>query len=189
MISITATMTTGTAELHDNTLKEMVKWMDGQHVEFERAAVKVHRKTIFEILIQLLRFTPVLTGRLRGSWTPYMDRYNKQSAYMRFLNDASLVRSKPKTVSGKLRAAVQGILGMDQVSKGKREGFFREAPFITTIGSNVVYASAANKKSRFLDLTIADAARIINANFEQFLAATKKAGWIPSDYKDDPRPS
>jgi hypothetical protein len=181
-------MTTATAELKDDTLRQMVKYMDGQHVEFEKAALKVHRKTVFEILIQLLRYTPVDTGRLRGSWTPYLDRWGKQASYRRFLSDKTLVRSRPKSALGRAAAAVRRVLKLDSISEGKREGFFRESALITTVGTNVEYAVKVNAQSHYLELAAQDAMRLINKNFENFITAARKAGWIPPDFSDEPRP-
>jgi hypothetical protein len=188
MIAITATMTTHNAELKDDTLQAMVKYFDGAHVEFEKAALKVHRKTVFEILITLIRFTPVLTGRLRGSWTPYLDRFGKQSSYARYLNDKSLVRNRPTSALAKGAAAIKKVLGIDEVSQGKSQGFFMDSGLVTTVGSNVEYAAKINAQSHYLDRATEDANRIINANFEQFLKAAREAGWIPTDFSDEPKP-
>jgi len=189
MFTITATMQTETVTLKDDTLKQMVKYMDAQHLEFSKAALKVRRKSIFEILIQLIRFTPVDTGRLRGSWTPYLDRWGKQASYARFLSDKSLAKSKPKTLMGRAKAAAQKLLNLDQVSAGKREGFFTEGEGVTTIGTNVAYAYAVNQQSQYFDLASINANRILNKNAEEFLKAAAAAGWIPTDFSDEPRPS
>lgn len=188
MLTITATMTTATAELKDDTLEAMVKYMDSAHIEFEQGALKVHRKTVFEILIHFLRITPVVTGRLRGSWTPYLDRWGKQSAYSRYLNDTSLVRSKPKTLGGQLGRAFRRALGTDEISEGKRQGFFQDSGLLTTVGTNVVYAASANEKSHYFDQGAAAAETILNQNMHNYIEAARKAGWIPTDLSDDPKP-
>jgi hypothetical protein len=179
MFTITATMQTETAELKDDTLQQMVKYMDGAHREFELAALKVHRKTVFEILIALIRYTPVDTGRLRGSWTPYLDRHGKSAAYSRFMGDSSLAIGD-RGGAARLDAAA--------ISQGKREGFFTDGTLITTVGSNVAYAYAVNEYSRYFDRAAIDANRIINKNFEEFLKASREAGWIPPRYSDEPKP-
>lgn len=188
-VTITATLTTKDVTLKDATMKDVVKWFDKQHEQFALAAMKVHRKTVFEILIYLLRVCPVLTGRLRGSWTPYLDRYGKQASYSRFLSDKSLVRSAPKTALGTFKAKIKEVLSLDAVSKGKAEGSFTESGMLTTVSSNVVYAAKVNESSHYFDRTSETANSIINANFENFLAAARKEGWIPpADFSDEPRP-
>lgn len=189
MISITATMQTATAELKDDTLKQMVKYMDEQHIEFERGALLVHRKTVFEILIQMIRITPVVSGRLRGSWTPYMDRWGKQSAYARYLNDTTLVRSKPRTLAGQLGRAFRRALNTgNEISQGKAQGFFMDNGLLTTVGTNVVYASKVNDSSHYFDQGARAAEEILQENMQNYLEAARKAGWIPTDLSDDPHP-
>lgn len=190
MLTITATMKTETVELKDDTLAQMVKYMDAQHIEFEKGALKVHRKTVFEILIHMLRTTPVLTGRLRGSWTPFLDRWGKQSAYARYLNDKSLVRSKPESLAGRLTQSLSRLAGTDAVSQGKEQGFFQDAGLITTVGTNVAYAEKVNESSHYFTQGAQAAAQILNANTEQYLIAARKAGWIPpaDALSDDPKP-
>lgn len=188
MIEITATMTTQTVELKDNTLRAMVKYMDGMHLQFERGIIKLHRKTVFEILILLIRYTPVLTGRLRGSWTPYLDRYGKQAAYAKYLNDKSLVIYKKASTAKRLVMAVKKRLGLDEITAGKLEGFFTESALVTTVGSNVAYAASVNAQSKYFDRASQAATFIINDNYEQYIKAAQKEGWIPTDYPDDPQP-
>lgn len=185
---IHASMTTEEAALKDDTLELMAQYLEHGGERFAKAALKVHRKTVFEILIQLLRYCPVLTGRLRGSWTPFLDRWGKQSSYARFLNDKSLVESAPKTVLGTVKAKIDKLLSLDAVSQGKAQGFFADQGMITTIGTNVVYAAKVNAQSRYFTRAAISANFIINANFEQFLEAARKAGWVPDNYSDEPRP-
>lgn len=184
MIQMTAGLSIGTVKLKD--VHAIIKYFDEQHSEFANAAVKVHRKTVFEVLIYLLRLCPVLTGRLRGSWTPFLDKYGKQSSYAKFLNDRSLAGGRPKSMVGRAGAAIQDALGMGAVDQGKREGFFTDGPLITNVGTNVVYAEAVNQKSHYMDRTLAQAQMLVNRNFENFIKAAREKGWIPTDFKDDP---
>lgn len=186
MIDIHATMQIEHITLNDDTMNKMVKFMDGAHTEFTKAAIKVHRKIVFSILIYLIRICPVLTGRLRGSWTPFLDKYQKQAFYGRYLNDASLVRSKPKTLLGHASQSLKGFLGLSAVDQGKKDGYFADGPLITTVGSNVVYAAKVNDASHYLDVTVAMSEPFIDQTFKDFIEASEKAGWIPTDLGDDP---
>ncbi len=189
-IGIQAELRNEEVTIKDDTLDEIIKYFDAQHETFRQAATKVFRKTTFEILILLIRYCPVMTGRLRGSWTPYLDRYGKASSYTRYLEDKSLVRSAPATATAKVVTSAKKPFSADQVSAGKAEGFFTDHDGVVTVGSNVVYASLANRKSGYFDRTVEQGDRIINANFENFLEASKKAGWIPGDdFGDEPRPT
>lgn len=188
MIAIHATYSGENIELKDDTLREMVKYLDGSHIEFEQAALKVHRKTVFEVLIQLLRYCPVITGRLRGSWTPYLDKWGKQSAYARFLSDASLVTHRVRGAYARTKNTLKRLAGVDEVSEGKRLGYYQDSGLMTTVGSNVAYAASVNEQSGYLDKAAQAASFIIDQNFTQFMEASRKVGWIPTDYKDDPKP-
>ncbi len=185
MIKVQASLIARDVTLRNATMGEIAKWFDGQHVKFERAALMVHRKTVFEILIYLIRLTPVVTGRLRGSWTPFLDKYGKQSFYARYLNDRSLAGGRPKTIGGQVMATLGGVLGMSAVAQGKRLGFFMDNALLTTVGSNVVYGAKVDESSHYMTKTAAQAQLLINQNFENFVEASTKSGWIP-DLKDDP---
>ncbi len=186
MIKVQAALTAPEVHVKAETLQEIFKYFDGLHLKFERAALMIHRKTVFEILIYLIRLTPVVTGRLRGSWTPFLDKYGKQSFYARYLNDRALSGGRPKTITGRAMATLGGVVGMSAVDEGKRLGFYLDNALLTTVGSNVVYAGSVNQKSHYLDKTVAQAQTLINKNFESFLEASRKAGWIPNDLNDDP---
>lgn len=186
MIAIHATMQVEQLTLNDDTMNKMVKFMDGAHTQFTKAAIKVHRKIVFSVLIYLMRVCPVLTGRLRGSWTPFLDKYQKQSFYARYLSDKSLVRSRPKTLIGHASQAAAALFGRTAVDQGKAEGYFADGPLITTVGSNVVYAGKVNDASHYLDVTVAMAQPFIDQTFKDFIEAAENAGWIPTDLSDDP---
>lgn len=180
MIRIQAALDAPEVHVKSETLQEVFKYFDGLHLKFERAVLMVHRKSVFEILIYLIRLTPVVTGRLRGSWTPFLDKYGKQSFYARYLNDRSIAGGRPKTVTGRALAVLGGVVGLSAVDEGKRLGFYLDNALLTTVGTNVVYAGSVNQQSHYLDKTVAQAQLLINKNLEGFVEASRKAGWIPT---------
>lgn len=188
MITIKAAMTDEVTGIRQETIDAVVKWFDAQHERFKQGALIVHRKSVFEILRVLLQFTPVVTGRLRGSWTPYFDHYNKNGAYARAMAETAM--SRAAGMVRKAATAAKNLLGRDAISQGKRKGFWREGAggFLTTIGSNVVYADSANQSSKYLTKTARVGDRIILANFTAYLEMAKNMKWIPeaSDLTDDP---
>jgi hypothetical protein len=165
---------------------EIAQWLDGQHLEFERGVVKVHRKSVLEILIYWLRVCPVLTGRLRGSLTLYLDRWGKQTAYMKYIKDRALVTGGRTTDTPQDRK----LMSQDLVNEGKQEGLMVESDsgLMTTVGTNVVYASAVDRKTQHFTKALAKGDLIYNKNFQNYLDKAAEAGWIPKadDVPDDP---
>ena len=163
--------TQGTVTLNTNTLEDVAKYFDKQHVEFVSKCQLVHRKLLFQILRFLIRICPVDTGRLRGSWTPFMEKYGNQG-YWKWMTDASMAASTRKTPR-------KGF-SMEAVSQGKGEGQFVDSPMDTTIISNVSYAEDADKRSGYISRLLAYADNIYNKTFANFLDAAAKQGMIPS---------
>jgi hypothetical protein len=151
--------------------------MDGQHEQFEKGVAKVHKKSVYQILIYWLRVCPVLTGRLRGSLTPYLDRNGKQNLYTKYLKDRSLVTGGRKTDTKQDRK----LMEKDETEAGKLEGFVSEGMegLLTTVGTNVVYAAAVDRTTQHFTKTLARGQQIYNKNFQNYLAAAAEAGWIP----------
>lgn len=179
MIEMKLDLDLHTVHLRNATMERIVALFDGFHDQFARAAILVHRKTVFSILIYMIRLCPVVTGRLRGSWTPFLDKYGKQTAYARYLNEKALSSGVPKSVVGRFLQKLGGLVGLTAVNEGKSQGYYADAPFITTVGTNVVYAAKVNENSAYFDRTVSMAQLLIQQNFDDFIEKALDAGWIP----------
>lgn len=163
--------TKGSVTLNTNTLEDVAKYFDAQHVDFVTKCQLVHRKLMFQILSYLIRICPVDTGRLRGSWTPFMEKYGN-TTYQKWMSDPSMAVSDRKTPK-------KGF-SEQAVSEGRGEGQFVDSPMDTTIVSNVSYAEDADKKSGYINRLLAYADNIYNKTFSRFLESASKQGMIPS---------
>ncbi len=175
-ISIAYDMKLGDIQLTTDNLSFLAKWFDEQHEEFAKKSILVHRKTVFEILIKIIKECPVDTGRLRGSFLPFIDKYGVGGRATKIMQDnssAAYPRKSPKA-------------GFDQVQvqQGKTLGAFIDEALATTIASNVNYAMTAEARTGFLARALIWGRRRYNDNFERFFKAAAKQGMIPPD--DDP---
>lgn len=166
-------MKLGDIKLKNTSLEFLAKWFDEQHEEFVKKAVLVHRKTVFEILIKIIKTCPVDTGRLRGSFLPFLDKYGMGARAAKVLQDnssAAYPRETPKA-------------GFDQqaVEEGKTLGEFIDDALATTIATNVNYAMPAEKRTGFLGRALIWGQRRYNDNFERFFEAAAKQGMIPPE--------
>jgi hypothetical protein len=177
-------MKVGTISL--DGFEEIAQWLDGQHVQFEKGVVKVHRKSVLEILIYWLRVCPVLTGRLRGSLTLYLDKWGKQGAYMKYIKDRALVTGGRTTDTPEDKK----LESQDLVNEGKNEGLMVESDsqLLTTVGTNVVYAAAVDRKTQHFTKALVRGDVIYNKNFQNYLDAAAAKGWIPqeAEVSDEP---
>ena len=62
--------------LEGNVTERLAVYMEDMGVQFTQTVGVIHVRTVFQILIRLLRLCPVDTGRLRGSWTTFMEALN-----------------------------------------------------------------------------------------------------------------
>jgi hypothetical protein len=151
-------------------LATMAKYFDAEHDAFVKGAALVHRKTVFQILTRIIRLCNVDTGRLRGSFTPLMDKWGFKG-YEAYMKQAPIIGAPPKT-KGKGYSETE-------VNKGKVLGQFIDAVLNTTITSNVAYASDVNFKSYFLSAALIWGDNQYKRNFENYFKAAAKRGWIP----------
>lgn len=175
-IGIAYDMKLGDVTLKNSSLEVLAKWFDGQHEEFGQKAILVHRKTMFEILIKIIKLCPVDTGRLRASFLPFMDKYGAGNRGAKVMQDASSANYPRETPKKGYDAA--------QVERGKTEGQFIDEALATTIASNVVYSMSVEKRVGFLGRALIWGQKRYNDNFERFFAAAVRQGMIPSD-KDE----
>lgn len=172
-IKIAYDMKLGDVTLKNSTLEKLAKWWDEQHEEFVQKSILIHRKTVFEILIKIIKTCPVDTGRLRGSFLPFLDKYGVGGRANKVLQDSSQApypRETPKA-------------GFDQqsVDQGKALGEFIDDALATTIASNVNYAMTAEKRTGFLGRSLIWGQKRYNDNFERFFEAAVKQGMIPPE--------
>lgn len=148
----------------------LAKYFDAEHDAFVKGAAIVHRKTVFQILTRIIRLCNVDTGRLRGSFTPLMDKWGFKG-FEAYMKQPPIDGTPPKT-KGKGYSETE-------VQKGKVLGQFVDAVLNTTITSNVVYATEVNAKSQFLMKSLAWGDNQYKRNFEAFFKSAEKKGWIP----------
>lgn len=158
-------------------LSTLAKYFDAEHAEFVKGAAIVHRKTVFQILTRIIRLCNVDTGRLRGSFTPLMDKWGFKGfeAYMR----QPPLEGAPRVGKG------QGF-SEAEVQKGKALGQFVDAVLNTTITSNVAYASDVNAKSQFLTKALVWGDHQYKKNFQAYIQQAAKKGWIPPQNLNQP---
>ena len=151
--------------LEKPTLEQLAAFFDNQHDEFIRQAEIVHRKSVFQGLIYLIRIVNVMTGRLRASFTPFMDKYGF-SKYFSYLGAVPLGGGHAPRIDAKA------------IKEGQSKGEFVDQPMNTTIATNVVYAPFVDAKSSFIARLLVWLDKRYNANFTAFLDASAKAGII-----------
>lgn len=152
-------------KLEGDVIERLAVYLEEMKVDFLVKAGMVHRKTIFQILTRLLRLCPVDTGRLRGSWTPFMDVHGF-NAYQKYLPTPSIL--------GSLKHAFTRSFGKE-VEEGKSLGSFVDAYLNTTITSNVVYAAKQNEINGYLTAALIWGDNRYKKNMEAFLMATARA--------------
>lgn len=101
--------------------------------KMQSMANSVHRANVFYCLEAMLLWMRVDTGRLRGSFLPFMDKY--QHNYQRSLGVPTLAKQ----------------YSMAGVEEGKALGDVLDEPLDTTITSNVEYAQPLDKTPGMFD--------------------------------------
>lgn len=166
MINVVADVDVKGIKIRAKNLNVLSNYFDDMHMRFAKGAALVHRKSVFEILIRILRLCNVDTGRLRGSFTPFMDVHGF-NGYDAFMKQPSLDGDLPGKFSDRA------------VQEGRSLGDFVDALLSTTISTNVVYASLVDQRSHFLVKALAWGDDRYNENFQAYFEAAYKAGWIP----------
>jgi hypothetical protein len=146
-------------------LETVAKFFDNQHDEFVRQCNIVHRKSVFQGLIYLIRIVNVMTGRLRASFTPFMEKYGF-TKWMNYIGAVPLGGGHAPKIDAKAIKEGQGL------------GEYVDQPMDTTIGTNVVYAPFVDAKASFIARLLVWLDKRYNANFEAFLEESAKAGII-----------
>jgi len=77
---------------------------------------KMFRDCVLETHRYLIRTTPIDTGRLRGGWTAYLDKY--QADYAMAFMDTSLIETKSSILSS---AAIQEGKALSQVAESGQD--------------------------------------------------------------------
>ena len=135
-----------------------------------KQAEVVHRKSVFQILRQVIFYCPVDTGRLRASWTPIMDKYGAQAIYEPVMQ----MRAPGQTGKDEKKVSSRAI------ARGKSEGLFVDQPFVTIIGTNVDYAVYVEQKVGFLARARVIGESLYARNFAAFFESIDKAkGAVP----------
>jgi len=159
-------------------LATMAKYFDQEHEAFVKGAALVHRKTVFQVLTRIIRLCNVDTGRLRGSFTPLMDKWGFKG-YEAYMKQPPLAGTTKKAQKRGYASGQGGGYSEAEVNKGKVLGQFIDAVLNTTITSNVAYASDVNFKSYFLSAALIWGDNQYKRNFENYFKAAAKRGWIP----------
>lgn len=161
--------------LRTKSLEVIERYFDDMHMAFAQGCALVHRKSVFEILIRVIQLCNVQTGRLRGSFTPFMDAHGFRG-YDAFMQLPSLDGDTD-----------HGQFNERAVNEGRSLGNFIDSILSTTISTNVVYAPLVDQRSNFLVKALAWGDERYNANFQSFFDAAYRAGWIPTVNPNDVR--
>lgn len=154
--------------LSGNAIERLAQYMEQMGLDFIEKVGLVHRKSVFQILIRILRLCPVETGRLRGSWTPFMES-NGFSSYLKYMNLPSINPGAHKKAS-EVREAYNDELA----AEGRALGEFVDAFLNTSVSSNVVYASIVNEKQGYLTAALIWGDNQYQRNMELLLEATAR---------------
>lgn len=166
--------------LRGDVTERLAVYMEDMGVKFTQTVGIVHTRTVFQILVRLLRLCPVDTGRLRGSWTTFMEAMSF-GGYQKYLQQPSLSSGTAKDEEVK-----KGFSELE-VSRGRELGAFVNDFLNTSISSNVVYAAAMNERYGYLNAALIWGDARYQANMEAFLKATamKEAVFNPVSVNDD----
>jgi hypothetical protein len=172
MMTVQYELNFGDVRLKTNTLNAIGKFFDDKHEEFSKKVIIVHKKSVFEILTRLIRMTPVDTGRLRGSWTTFMDKYGQIFRYSKFMRLPSMFGMQKKNPN-------EIHFSEEAVNEGKSLGFYIDDMLQTTIGTNVNYAGEVDARYGYFADAVVWGNDRYNKNFEGFIADSAKKGIIP----------
>ncbi len=173
MVDITLNATVFGISLKDATVSKLGKLMEFGEQKFVKQALVVHRKSVFQILTKVIRFTPVDTGRLRGSWTPFFAKYGADRFYKKVMNNAAPGQETDPSLNDA------------DVEAGATLGEFEDQPFVTTIGTNVEYAEHVEKKTRAIAKAMYFGDQLYRRNFGKFFRGIEKKGDIPKVKLED----
>lgn len=179
-ITIANDMQLGTLKLTDARLEFMAKWFDNQHEEFIKKAMLVHRRTVFEVLIKIIKLCPVDTGRLRGSYLPYLLDRGQGGRASKIMQQKS---------GNEAQEPSETEFDPQEVQEGIRLGQYVDDAMSTTIATNVIYAMPVEKRVGFLMKALVWGQRRYNDNFDRFFDAAKRQGMIPDDDDETVDPS
>ena len=178
MTSLNEEARIGGISLDVDVLERLAAYIEDMGVQFEQKVAIVHRKTVYQILIRILRLCPVDTGRLRGSWCSFM-RANGFTGFEKFLTQPALGGAERKTPKTEPEPT--------HFSEGEALGSFVDAFLNTSISSNVVYASIVNDRQGYLTQALVWGDNRYKRNMELFLLTTaqKEAATDPIANDDD----
>ena len=179
MLTLSADCEIGGIKLSEDVTERLASYMEDMGVKFAEQVGIVHRRSVFQILIRILRLCPVDTGRLRGSWTTMMDAFGSNT-YTKYKDSPSIGGGEPPKTPGK------GFSDL-AFNQGKSAGEFVDDYLRTTVGTNVVYADVVNSRNGYLTKGLVWGDTRYTANMEAFLEATalKEAVFNPITADND----
>ncbi len=167
-------------KMGENATEALAVYIEELGVRFAEQAGVVHRRTVFQILTRLIRLCPVQTGRLRGSWTTFMQAMGFEG-YAKFMQAPALNGST-------LKAGEKAKPYSDaEVVAGRAQGAYVDAFLNTSITSNVVYAARVDARQGYLTNALIWGAQKYDSNFEAFLKATslkEDVAGVPTESDD-----
>ena len=164
--------------LEGDVIERLATYIEEMGVQFAEKVNIVHRKSVFQILIYIMRLCPVDTGRLRGSFTTFMvaNGFNGFSKYQ-----------EQPAIGGEDKDYKKKGFSILEFNKGQDAGEFVSAYLSTSIGTNVVYAGKVNNDNGYLTKALIWGDARYSKNMEAFLLATamKEAVTDPIAQDDD----
>ena len=178
MTSLNEDATIAGIKLEGDILERLAVYFEEMGVAFGQKINIVHRKTVFQILIRIMRLCPVDTGRLRGSFTTFMDAHSNNS----YFSYAEL-----PSVGAEDRKSPRKGFDYGEFETGRRLGEFVDSYLNTSIGTNVVYAPYIDARTGFVTKGLIWGDAQYRKNMEAFLNATalKEAVTDPISDSDD----
>jgi hypothetical protein len=168
--------------LRFNNLSSL-KQYEGMEAKFKEYAAALYINAISEIHKYLLRLTPIHTGKLRGGWTAFLDKYQKD--YSRQLFDTSLSNIYKKSNVSKEHKSY--VFSMGAVGDGKQYSILTDklpGELSVSISNSTPYGTALNfgtseiPGQHFVEQALYKSDYWLRTCFDNWLQAIAKAGTI-----------
>jgi hypothetical protein len=164
---------------------EKLKEWEHAEEEFKQYARELYINIVAEVHKYLLRVTPMHTGKLRGGWTAFLDKYQKD--YSKQLFDVSLYDSYKKSNTSKSNKSYQ--FSMSAVGEGKKYSqLLDKLPNelsvslnnLTPYGTYLNFGTSEVASQHFVEKAIYKGEYWLRLNFDAWLQTMSKAGKVAS---------
>lgn len=175
--SLNESATIAGIKLEGDVLERAAVYIEEMGVQFAQKINIVHRKTVFQILIRIMRLVPVDTGRLRGSFTTFL----AARGFNKFMQYAET----PAIAGGPDRQTPRKGFSMRSFEEGADAGDYVDSYLNTWIGTNVIYAGYVDERTSFLTRALIWGDKRYRSNMEAFLEATARKEAVTDPIRSD----